>query len=87
VHEASNAGGFRGGQEIARAADHDPLELLAPALPDRNEMNDGVGPVDCPRQALGIGHIALDELTAPGRELGSPRQIADEAAHGQIAAP
>jgi hypothetical protein len=86
VHEAPNADILCGSEEIARALDHDPLELLAPPLPDPYEMNDRVDACDGIAEALPVRDVALDELASPGRELPSPAQITDEAAHGQVAA-
>src|SRR5439155_12489631 len=72
MHEAPNADSVCGSEEIARALDHDPLELLAPALPDPDEMNHRVDACDGTAQALRVRDVALDELAAPGRELRSP---------------
>ena len=64
--------------ETARAAAHDPLELLCLSLPDRDEVHDAVDPVDGPPQALGVGHVTLGELAARGLELRRLAHVADE---------
>ena len=50
-------------------------------------MNDGIDARDRIAQALGVGDVALDELATPGSQPGSPAQVTDEAADGQVAAP
>jgi hypothetical protein len=60
---------------------HDALELLLPALADRHEVHDGVAAADRAAQARGIGHVAVDELAAPGLELFASASVADEAPH------
>ena len=75
MHEAPNAGVSRSSEQVAGSFDHDPAELLTPALADRDEMNDRVNPCDRTAQARRMGHVALDELAPPRRELGSTTQI------------
>ena len=48
---------------------HDALELLAAALADRDEVDDGVDALGGAAQAVRVGHVALDELGAPARAL------------------
>ena len=43
-------------------------------------------PATAAREARRIGEVALRQLATPGRELGSPAGITDEAANGQVAA-
>ena len=76
----------RSREQVARAVDHDPLELLARALPDRNEMDDRVDSRDRAAQALLIRDVALGELAAPAGQLRGLTRIPDEAAHGQVTA-
>src|SRR5438093_4455305 len=86
VHEAPNPGVLCSSEEIARALDHDPLELLAPALPDRYEMNDRVDAGDGGSQALRVGDVALGQVASPRRGLCCPAQVTNETAHGEAAA-
>ena len=63
-HEAAHTGLLRRRYEIARALLHHALEQLARALAYGNEVDDALLPLDRPPQALGGGHVALDDLRA-----------------------
>ena len=80
-HEPADAGLARGGDEVARAVDHDPLERLRLPLADRDEVDDRVAAGDRGAEALRVGHVSLDELAAPGLEPLAAAAVADEAAH------
>ena len=55
-------------------------------LPNRDEVDDRVDAGGRGTEARRIGEVALRKLATPGRELGSPSGITDEAANGQVAA-
>ena len=81
MHEALHAALFRQPEEVARASDHDPLELLRLALANRDQMDDHVDVVDGTAHGRRIGDVALDELAAPVAKLLRLADVADEAAH------
>jgi hypothetical protein len=86
VHEATNPGILCSGEQIACSLDHDSLELLTPALPNRDEVDDRVDAGNRGSETRRIGEVALRQLATPGREPGSPAGITHEAANGQVAA-
>src|SRR5205814_9533976 len=61
-------------------------ELVGPALPEPGGMNYRIDAPDRTRQARRLCDVALDELATPGSQPGSPAQVTDEAADGQVAA-
>src|SRR4029450_5703526 len=72
--------------EIARPLLHDPAEVLVPALADRDQVHHHFGTADRTPHALGVAHVALDELRPPGRE-GCGRAFArpaDEASNREV---
>ena len=77
----------RGREQVARAVDHDPLELLARALPDRDEMDDRVDSRDRAAQALRHPSRRPRRARSPSAvSFAGLARIPDEAAHGQVAA-
>jgi len=86
VDEPADPGVARSREQVARAVDHDPLELLGRALADRDELDDRVDSRDRAAQALCIRDVALGELAAPARQLRGLTWVPDEAAHGQVTA-
>ena len=66
-HEALDARVFRGGDEVDRALLHHALELLGRAGQERDEVHDDLLSLDCPPQAGGVRHVALNGLLARQR--------------------
>ena len=64
AHQDETLGSGACGEQVSRALDHDPLELLGLALPDRDEVDDDVLARRGPAQAVGVRHISLSRLLA-----------------------
>ena len=79
--EAPDARLFRGCKETARAADHQPFELLGLSLPDRDEVNDDVDVPHAAAKRLGISEVALDSRLTPDARLPARAGRALEDAH------
>ena len=82
VYEAPDARLTRRAEEVVRALGHDPLELLVLALPDRDEVDDALDPVDRPSQARRQSVMSPSASSQPQmleRLPSSP--VADEASH------
>ncbi len=80
--EALGARLLGGGDEVARALLHDaPDRVGLGERRQRDEVDDGFGAFRGPAQAVGVRHVPLDELAAPGSEalllLRPPREHAD----------
>jgi hypothetical protein len=58
--------------------DHDPLERLGLALAHGHEVNDGVDSFDGAAEAVRVGHVPLNQLSAESRGLA---RIAHQGAH------
>src|SRR5207249_234993 len=86
VDESPHACPAGSGEQVACPLNHDPLELLRPALADGHEVDDRIGADHGSGEARRIRDIALDELTTPAAELGRFASVAHEAADGQLAA-
>ncbi len=74
-HESPHPRLAGGGEQVARAVDHDALELLLAALPDRDEVDDRVHALHGAAEALRVGHVAFGALRS------GDRAFAHECAH------
>src|SRR5205085_9300288 len=79
--EPAHTGTARRGNEVARAVDHDPLELLLPPLADRHEVDDRVAPLDRTGEAQRVSHVPFEELDVPGAKLSALSRTAHERPH------
>ncbi len=86
MDEPPDAALLRRFEQARRSVDHDPPELLLLALSDSDEVDHPVDARHRPPEALGVRHVALDELAAQGFEPGRRGGVADETADGEIAA-
>jgi len=84
VHPALRAAFLGQLEEIAGSADHDPLELLRPPLPDGDEVDDDIGARARAAEARRVGDVALDQLAPELREITRFPAVADETAHRPV---
>ena len=73
MHEPTDSRLPCGREQVARAVDHHALELLLPALPDRDEVDDRVDALRGAAEALRVGHVALGALRSGNRALADER--------------
>ena len=86
MHEAPDARILGRREQVARAVDHDALEVALASLTDRHQMDDGLGTLDSSTETGRIGQVPLNKLGAPGPELRPVVGVPDEGADGQVAA-